>query len=157
MGMGVQQERLSNGLCPTCGEKAAPYYHCGKCRFTNKIRRVTRKAERLGGLVIEKSSEDRRMNLYSHKSTEAWRAGNWRDDPKENDGRYRPRLRKIPVDVEKTLIQLFHDNGNPLTEDEIFSAWGKLRTTKNGTVIQDLTNLIRAERHRKAKAERRVA
>src|SRR4051812_7314536 len=41
----IQQERTAKGLCPRCGEEAAPYYLCQKHRDIAKIARIMKRVE----------------------------------------------------------------------------------------------------------------
>lgn len=154
--MSTRQERINKGLCPNCGKIAAPYYLCGECRFGAKLGRILNRATKGGGLSTTKRDG---KTYYSLVSTEKFDAVGWRADPKDSDGRLRPRLRKVPVDVEATLVAILRDAGKPCSIDEIHEAWGKLRAGKVGTVVGDMQRIMAAKekRERRAKKLARIA
>ncbi len=151
-----QQERVSNGLCPRCGKPAAPYYYCSEHRFDASLGRVLRRGQKLGVFDSEKRPGDKRLNWWTIGPNEL-KPSDWRaqgSQLRDSDKRLRPRLKGIPVDVEKTLISMMRAIGKPLMIEEIEVAWGRLRTSrKHETVAGDLKALIVAQQRR----ERRLA
>lgn len=151
---------VDHGLCPVCGDEAAPWYLCWNHRQVNSIRRICNKfAER--GVVIK--SKDGSGNLYkAAPDMEAkyaqyrWAKYDFGNMP-ESDKRLRPRLNRRPVDLDETLLQIFRDSDRPLSEEEVIVAWGKLRSKrKTGTLAGDMTKLIRAQRRREARNAKRA-
>lgn len=158
--MTIAQERLAKGLCPRCGEEAAPYRLCFSHRAEEMIRRCLRNgvtagaidAVREGGRVtygLTKAGEDKTAP-WDFRAAFEGKAG-W------NDKRYKPRLGRIPVDVEAELIGIFTRLARPATIDEILAAWGKLRQErKHRTAAGDLAAIIAAERRRNERAAKRL-
>lgn len=149
----LHRDRISRGLCPNCGGEAAPYYLCWKCRAVAKIGRILRRAEKAGGVNADRSA---RKTLWRMKSADAWDTIAWRADPKAGDGRLKPRMRGIPVDVENTLRQILVDADRGLTEADVFAAWGKLRAKREAPLHADMSRIIAAQRKREAKMARRA-
>jgi len=149
----LRDERISKGQCPNCGKEAAPYYLCYDCRFLNKITRVLRRGERAGGF---RSSRRGRSKLWQIGDQEALHAIKWRPDPKPDDGRLLPRIGKVRVDVEATLIEVIRHIGRPCTLEEILAGWGRLRERRTSPLSLDLARIIAAEDKRKRRAEKRA-
>jgi ribosomal protein S27AE len=148
------KERVAKGQCPHCGAEAAPYYMCGKCRFTEKLRRTLRRGERAGAVTWEPDGRSKRWVL---KSGDAWDRAGWGAEPKEGDSRLAPRLRGMRIDVERTLIEVMRFIGRPCTEQEIVEAWGKLRANRTDPLPIDLGRIIAADSKRARKMARRAA
>ncbi|WP_152663882.1 hypothetical protein [Sphingomonas sp. SRS2] len=69
------------------------------------------------------------------------------------DKRRAPRIGKRPVDLDDTLFGIFADAGKPLTMEEVYTAWGKLRSKrKTGSLAGDMTAIIEAERRRQRRS-----
>lgn len=147
----TQQERILRGQCPNCGEEAAPYYLCHKCRFRGKIVRVLNRGRNVGGFVAKR---DGRSLLWSLGDESKLDTIKYRPDAKDGDKRLEPRLRGIRVDVESTLIEVIRYAKRPCTLEEILSAWGRLRSRRESPLAADLACIIAAEDKRKRKAER---
>lgn len=150
--MGVREERLAKGQCPNCGEDAAPYYLCGRCRLGAKLGRVLRKAHAAGTVSKHPVEGDGRQVAWMKTDKLAtlgvlYEGG--RGDPKPGDKRLEPRLRGVPVDVEKELVNMLRGAERPVTEAEIYRAWGALRTNrKSNSPAQAMAAIIKAERKR---------
>lgn len=167
MARSIRQERAAKGLCPNCGKEAAPYYLCAECRFKAKIIRVMNRVEKAGALRKERRGRDTMWSMAywgNDRLTKEDVDGiiekmRWHPDPKEGDGRLRPRLGKIPVDVEKELFALMTEMARPATIEEIVAAWGRLREKRRtSSAAGDLARIIEAQRkrERKAAASRRL-
>jgi DNA-binding MarR family transcriptional regulator len=161
---GRNHQRVAKGLCPYCGEEAAPYYLCDRCRLMRKLYRVLSKGRSAGDIRTERSPEDRRKRRHwlTDDARAALKAGtdrdwNYREVTNPDDGRLKPRIRNIPVDVENELIKIFRDAGEPLTEAEVYEAWGRLRLRKGrASAAADMAQIIRSGRKQSAKAARRA-
>ena len=159
----TQQQRLAAGKCPQCGKDAAPYRLCHRCRSTAQIRRFARRGAECGALRYETDPADRRKKLVSLKDKAKADDFDFASpglvgaiDP-EQDRRYRPRLRGVPVDVLKQTIAILEARGMPMHEDEIMAAWGRLRVNPDRkSAANDLVQIIAAETKRRRKAKRRV-
>ena len=151
--MTKRQDRIAKGLCPDCGEEAAPYYLCGDCRFKQQIVRRLNRAAKAGGFIKEKRGRETYWSIGAKGVVENM---DWRD-PKPGDKRYRPRLAGVPVDVEDEIVKLLIRAGKPCTIEEIIAAWGQLRVRRTGTIAGNVARLVTAEQKRKRKADRRKA
>lgn len=149
-----KQDRIAKGLCPTCGKEAAPYYLCSRCRFYGKIGRVLRRAGKAGAFT--RTVDKKGVVRWGIGSEAAFDAMTWRPDPKEGDGRLRPRLGRVPVDVEGELVALLTSMGKPATIDEIVAAWGQLRERRRVSIANDMATIIAAQRKREARARKRA-
>lgn len=151
--MTLAKERIAKGLCPRCGKEAAPYYLCADHRFEQQIVRRLNRGERIGGFRKEKRG---RQTYWSLGSQNALDSMDWRD-PKPDDKRYRPRLGRIPVEIEDELIKMLTDLGKPVTIDEILAAWGRLREKRSGgSVAQNMAAIIAADQRRQDRNARRL-
>ncbi len=153
----LAQKRIAKGLCPRCGEEAAPYRLCKKHRDLEMVARTMERFVEAG--VVKKIKIKGRV--YFEKidlakldtMTIAPRGWDLRDD----DKRRQPRLGGLPVDVVTEVVGLIATTGVPMTTDEIVAAWGRLRETRQaGSIAGNLTALIAAERRRQAKALKRL-
>ena len=151
--MSRAQERIAKGQCPRCGEEAAPYYLCGKCRFKGQVVRVLERAAKYGGFTRERRKDGVYYGIGDKAALDAIK---WRPDPKEGDKRLAPRLRGMRVDIERTLVEIIRYTGRPCTLEEITAAWGKLRAKRDAPLAADLSRIIIAEDRRKAKAAKRL-
>lgn len=155
-----KQYRVDHGLCPNCGEEAAPYYLCHKCRdltaLTRQLNRMVDQGvlerERLGrgfGYSVNKTSGKTLDDFVAYK---AW------IDLSPDDKRRRPRLGRRPIDLDETLIGIFQNAGIPLTIEEVVAAWGHLRSQRrHETLATDMTVIIKAQRKRDDRAAKRLA
>jgi DNA-binding MarR family transcriptional regulator len=146
-----RKERAAKGLCPECGAEAAPYYLCGTCRMARKLGAILRAGVR-DGLVetVPDDGHDRRKRyrlrpeargLSEREINERWR---YREtDP--GDRRNLPRLRGVPVDVERELANMLASSGRGLTIEEIREAWVRLRPRKGRPAATAMAAMIRAE------------
>lgn len=150
----IREDRLAKGLCPQCGAEAAPYRLCGQCRFRGLIYRLLRKGEKAGEIASRKQGREKRVWKVDHNKKWTF---SYNEVTDESDGRLRPKLRGIPVDVERQLIKIFETAGKPLTLDEIMTAWGTLRLRAGRTsAAMDLAYIVEAKRKRAAKMARRA-
>lgn len=153
--------RVEHGLCPECGKEAAPYYLCHDHRSLGMIRRMMNKAAERG--IVQKS---RRGRDTCYAIPPGWCGNKFEDfdwgksgfDMDPDDKRLRPRMGQRPIDIDETLLGIFHAAGKPLQMDEIYAAWGKLRSKrKTETLAGDMAAIIAAQRKRQAKGERLAA
>lgn len=155
-----RQYRIDHGLCPVCGDEAAPYYLCHKHRQIGMVGRMLKLMAQRG--VVEQSKENGR-NYYrvapGHERRVdefSWRPRGSELDP--NDKRFRPRLGRRPVDLDETLVQIFLDAGRPLQIEEVVAAWGRLRSKrKTESLAGDMRALIEAQRLRDMRNAKRAA
>jgi hypothetical protein len=154
----LAQDRVSNGLCPRCGEEAAPYYLCSRHRAVEMVGRFLNRAEEHGAVTKE-----RRGNkiYWSARDITAFDRVTWHSRGPEldpNDKRLRSRFGRIPVEVDKELIRLAGEIGRPFTSEEMVAAWGRLREQrKAGTIAANMAALIQAQRRREKRNARRAA
>ena len=156
-----RQYRIDHGLCPYCGEDAAPYYLCQRHREIGALSRLLYRSAARGIISREKEkgrvyySKPRAFNPPKFDDFE------WNDtffDMKPDDKRRRPRLGKRPVDLDETLIEIFETAGKRLQMHEILEAWGKLRTKRKTTSLAgDMRAIIEAQRRRDAKNAKRAS
>lgn len=151
--MTVQQDRVAKGLCPQCGKEAAPYRLCPDHRMIGMIARRLNRVHKIGGVSKEMRGG---KAYYTMKDRAAWDKLDWRD-PQPGDRRLRPRLRGIPVDVERTLIEIISKSDSGMTMDQIIQAWGKLRATRAGTIVGDVLRIAGADQKRARKAAKLAA
>lgn len=156
---GSRQARINAGLCPRCGEEAAPYYLCDRCRRLKSLTSGLEQMEKAGRV---KSGFDGRFKV--------WSAGPNIDDPtmpsnvrarpvwgegRAGDKRLRPRIGRIPVDVERELAALIAAHGRPVTIEQINCAWGRMRLRKKrASAAKDLMTIIKADEKRASRLER---
>ncbi len=74
----------------------------------------------------------------------------------ETDGRGKPRIKGIRVDIGQTLSNVMEHIGRPCTLDEIVAAWGKLRAKRTNPLVGDLSRLIAADEKRARKLAKRA-
>lgn len=156
----VKQERLAKGQCPQCGKEAAPYYLCYGCRQSVRITRCLKRGARLGAISVMGSGPKALYSIPKGRTDDAKREwGKWSTKVAlpETDGRSKPRIRNIRIDVEKTLLNVIGFIGRPCTIGEITEAWGKLRTKRDAPLANDLGRIIVAAEKRSAKLARRAA
>lgn len=159
------KDRVRNGLCPRCGREAAPYYLCHNCRQSDRITRMLKRGARHG--VFQFIGGGSRLT----KNTMIWKGAKFEDDGanaelrkwaipihmSEADGRGKPRMRGIRVDVESTLLNVVRFIGRPCTIEEIIQAWGRLRDRRESPLPNDLARIIAASDERSKKNARRAA
>ena len=151
--MSVAQQRMDKGLCPRCGEDAAPYRLCGSHRLESRLVRSLKKMERQGAL---KSTGRGANSMWSNvEGVEADTRWSTPVVPPDNDKRFRPRLGNVPADVEKELIGIMTEAGEPLTVEQIMAAWERLRQKRNrSSIAGDMKRIIKADQKRLARLER---
>ena len=155
------KDRVANGLCPACGKEAAPYYLCWNCRGQKRLTRCLKRGENHGVFKSERRIDGSYWSLgLKHDDPEAMKTTNKWSTPfilPESDGRGKPRLRGIRVDVEATLVKVIKFIGRPCSIDEITKAWGRLRAKRTDPLASDLGSIIQAADKRAAKNARRAA
>lgn len=153
------KDRVAHGLCPACGKEAAPYRLCYDCRQSVRLTRGLKKGARLGVLNVLGTGKNALWSINKNEPPGAserfkkWGTP-WRLP--DSDGRARPRLRGITVDVEATLVKVMEFINRPATIEEIVSAWGKLRGKRSSPLPNDLGRIIVAADKRARKAARRA-
>lgn len=113
-----------------------------------------------GKIKIERGTGRGRPRLYSLDDPNAdWDFQLAFEGPKGwDDKRLRPRLGKVPVDVEKELSGIFVALGRPAAIEEVIAAWGQLRERrKHESTAGDMAALIAAKRKREIRAAKRKA
>lgn len=151
-----QQERIANGLCPKCGEPAAPYRLCGMCRMQQRLGRALDRMERDGTVSVTLQGRHKAYTFNEGRELDK----RWTTPvvPNEGDKRFRPRLAGVPVNVEETIIRIFRELGRPLSVDEVMQAWGRLRADrKRVSVVADVRALVDAQQRRERRAAKRLA
>lgn len=156
-----RRHRVDHGLCPSCGKEAAPYYLCPDCRTKASMLRMLNTMARRG--IIDKSRRGR-DSLWSiekgkdRPQIDQFRWGKYLLEMDDSDKRLRPRMGQRPIDLDETLMSIFRDAGKPLSMEEIYHAWGRLRSRrKTGTLAGDMSKIIAAQRRREGRSARRVA
>ena len=160
----LQQERINNGKCPSCGEEAAPYYLCSKCRHLQSMGRLLNRGERVDVFSSEKRGRAKYWSLGKSRDnrpiTEIMGSRPlplWGEGKARKDRRLRPRLGGVPIEVERELLAILLRLGQPATEDELIRAWGKLRVRYGrASAAGDLAQLIKAERRRERRNKKRL-
>jgi hypothetical protein len=149
----LQHQRLAKGLCPACGNQAAPYYFCEYCAQLNLMRRVLNKGVKAGTFQSRIDEQDRRRKLYAIDNADIHFDY---QEALDGDKRLLPRRNHIPIDIESEVCRLLAEAGHPLTEAELYEAWGTLRVrTERLSVALDLVTIIQAQRKRKRRAKRK--
>lgn len=156
--MTLAQDRASRGLCPQCGKEAAPYYLCADHRTIAMIRNFLNQAAERGAVTKEKRGN---KIYWSPRDIAAFDQIKWHPRGSElstNDKRLRPRLGRVPVEIDKELLRLACDIGHPFTSEEMVAAWGRLREQrKGGTIAGNMAAIIQAQRRREKRNARRAA
>jgi len=151
-----RQYRISYGMCPLCGLEAAPYYLCFACRQIKSLSRTLNRMHDAG--IVAKSRKGRNSLWHVEKDKIDDVAvmdvrGSLLVGIKDGDKRLRPRMGGRPIDLDETLMSIFAVAGKPLTEDEVYFAWGNLRTTrKRASLASDMAAIINAQRKRDRRA-----
>lgn len=155
--MALSDERIAAGQCPLCGKEAAPYRLCYDCRSLLRMNRCLKRGVNLGvfgqtgrgkdAMFVSLKASNSQVAEY-HKWGSAWDLS--------NDGRSKPRIRGVRVDVERTLVAVMQAIGRPCSLDEINAAWGRLRAKRSAPLASDLAMIIAADDKRKRKMERRA-
>jgi len=159
--MTLAADRISKGLCPQCGKEAAPYRLCHDCRQKRRLTHSLRRGTKFG--VVEKIG-------IGHATM--WRKGPKINDDEackqykkwgtlinlpETDGRAKPRVQGIRINVEATLIEVVRAMGRPCTIEEITEAWGRLRAKRADPLAGDIARIIAANDKRQRRAAKRAA
>lgn len=154
------QERVDNGLCPQCGEEAAPYRLCFKCRHINRFRRSLHRLERHGVVTARREGGKILWKLVPEKRDEPL-DNRWQTpiNPPDSDRRFRPRIGGIPVNVEAQIFKLVEQFDRPFSLDEVVQAWGRLRgeKRKRGSAAADVRAILAAEEKRRRRAAKHRA
>lgn len=138
--MSLSKERVSEGLCPVCGDFSYPYYYCTKHRIKSNISRITRKLEKEGVLDVTFDKDGEKMmkikDGFEFKDKRNYSASTIKK-------MQLPRLNGKPMD-DNLILNVIHEviikNKIPLTEKEINDAIKQLKT--NHKVIPVLDDLI---------------
>lgn len=161
--MTLASERLAKGLCPRCGKEAAPYRLCQDHRFEGTIARFLRAAQKAGYLerTAPPSGPRNRVWVRATEKARSDKDKNWLDvtfrSAEQGDKRLRPRLGRVPVDVEREIIGILMAFGRPATIEEIVAAWGNLREErKTASLAGDMVALISAQRRREERNMKRL-
>lgn len=152
----LQKERILAGKCPLCGEEAAPYRLCHEHRMKQRFGTAIRRGVKFGAL---QKTEDNKIWKGEHFD-DPYKKGKWGSSclyPKQGDKRADPRLRKMRVDVEKTIIEVMNYINRPCTIEEISGVWGKLRADRSSPLANDLGRLIIAQDRRARRMAKAVA
>lgn len=154
-----RQYRIDHGLCPLCGEEAAPYYLCYKHRQHQVIRRFMNNATKWG--VVSKVKEGNSNKYYILPDWEQQFDVNYKHpswlDLRPDDKRRSPRLGRMPVKLDETLAGIFREANRPLMMEEIYEAWGRLRSRrKTESLAGDMTAIIAAQRRRDERNAKRA-
>lgn len=151
------QERISKGLCPQCGGEAAPYRLCFACRQKLRLNRCIGRGVKTGVVLVTGNGRNATYTLNPMKPTQGDREWNkWatQGKPPEDDGRFKPRLRGVRVDVEGMLVAIIEQIGRGCTIEEIAEAWGHLRAKRDAPLPMDLARVISAKDKRERKARK---
>lgn len=154
-----RQHRIDHGLCPECGEEAAPYYLCPTHRLKGSVSRMMGRMADSGIVIKGKDGQQTTYSVSSGWETkfDEFACGTTLFDMDPDDKRLRPRLGRRPVDLDETLISIFVQAGRPLQMEEICAAWGKLRSKrKHATLAADMAALIAAQRKRDERNAKRA-
>jgi len=155
-----RQHRIDHGMCPLCGKEAAPYYLCHEHRTLNALTRILNKA--VDQKILTKERHGRSfgygIDQSSGKTAKDIVTGRCWLDLSPGDKRLKPRLGRRPIDLDETLMGIFMDAGKPLTMEEIYGAWGKLRSQRrHATLATDMAAIIKADRRRAERNAKRAA
>lgn len=151
----IRRERISQGLCPNCGKESAPFHLCQDCRFGNKITAILRRGEKVGGFKSERKGRDTYWSIGANQR--ALDTIKWRADPKPGDKRLLPRIGRIPMQIEDTIIAALMSLDRPATIEEIRCAWVKLKANRGGgSLSSHVLQIIEAARRRGEKNARRA-
>jgi hypothetical protein len=163
-----RQHRIDHGMCPECGKEAAPYYLCWDCRLLSSIGKRLNKfaargiCEKIGSgknatfrLAPDIIGAERSLKL---DEINKFRWGDTLLDMDANDKRARPRINRRPIDIDETMMAIFRNAGKPLDMQEIYMAWGALRSRRvHQTLATDMTAIIKAQRKRDERNAKRAA
>lgn len=151
------RERLDNGLCPQCGEEAAPFYLCYMCRQKRRFMRAIDRMIVTGSLTSD--TGDNRGKLRVNEAVPL--DDRWATNivPPESDRRFRPRIGGIPVNVEAQIWKLCESFDREFSIDDVVRAWGRLRgeKRKRGSAAADVRAILAAEEKRRRRAEKHRA
>ena len=157
--MSLSQQRVAKGLCPKCGAEAAPYYLCDRCHFRGQLHRFLASGRKQGLVEQLVDPDDRRKRRF--RATGPGIVHKMSYNGLDPGDRSAPRLKRIPVDVERELAAILEQAGKPLDVDEIVEAWGRLRVRNQKrqriSVASDLAYIIESRRRRSEKLARRAA
>lgn len=135
-----QIQRRKEGLCPTCGEWAYPYYLCHKHRIYQNAYRVLNQFEKKGWVDVERDTDGKKM----FKWREGANLGKLRNYSPESVAKMQlPRMNGKPMNdkvITDAIVKVLEENGCPLTGNEINKGIKQLKTI--GKVIPDTQNLI---------------
>lgn len=153
-----RQHRIDHGMCPECGGEAAPYYLCWDCRSLASITKMLNRGVKLGVFTKQGTGKHTLWGAGARISDKIDFGATYLWDMNPDDKRLRPRINRRPGDLDETLMGVFMGAGKPLTMEEIYMAWGALRSKRrHQTLATDMTAIIKAQRKRDMRAAKRVA
>lgn len=153
-GAELRKERISHGMCPKCGKESAPFYLCGECRFGNKLVGILKRGRKHGALKSERRG---RTDYWSIDNNAAWATIKWRPDAKDGDKRLLPRIGRMPMLVEDTIVAALMSLDRPATIEEIRAAWVKLKSNRGSAALSvHVLAIIEAARRRGEKHAKRA-
>lgn len=155
---GERAARIAAGLCPKCGKEAAPFLLCWGCRLEPRLDRSLKRGVKAGA-IVQLPGDFFKLPAGGHdpKAERDWDKWSTPINLDENDGRGKPRLRGIRVDVTGTLLEVMKHIGRPCKIEEIMAAWGRLRAKRVDPLAGDLGRLIVADEKRARKLAKRAA
>lgn len=154
------RERVDNGLCPQCGEEAAPYYLCYVCRQQGRVRRSLKRLADQGHATKRKEGGKLLWQIVPG-TRDAPRDKRWETPvvPNDSDRRFHPKIGGIPVNVEAQIWKLCESFDREFSIDDVVQAWGRLRgeKRKKGSAAADVRAILAADEKRRRRAEKRGA
>lgn len=154
----LRKERANKGLCPNCGELAAPYYLCDDCHVRVQIGKFMKAMVNQG--VFEVVPDGNRPGARRWRAVSPFRDF---DEVRYNGldlwERAPPRLRGVPADLNKEVLGILARSKSGMTVEDVAVAWVKLRRKPGQTnAASGIVAIMHAEdkRARKMKRNARV-
>lgn len=156
MKLSLAKQRSAKGLCPRCGEEAAPYSLCSKHRLEARIHRYLKRSVKVK--CVEQIGTGRHAR---YRIPEGWEgrfdAVRWQTINYETDRRFLPRIARVPVEIENAIVAAMVSIGRPCTIEEILEAWAKLKSKgRAGTIEGNILYIIQSKDKRAEKLARRA-
>lgn len=156
----INNIRIRKGLCPKCGEEAAPYYYCDRCRLRQKVSRLLNKGAKSGCLSKAQFDGDKRQNVWKLIDKSKIDEFSY-NEVMPGDKRLQPRRNGIPIEdeeIENALIRAIGTSESGIKVEELNEAWGKMRLRKGrSSAADDLVRIVIAARKRKARLAKRAS